>query len=132
MTAIAEVDYNAVLGGNNDSDITDAVRLSSLYRFHTPRTELTRLSQYSWTWQYCSEFGFYQVADLNNPVNIVSTYYTLAEQQDWCNQMLNNTNPRQPNVTAVDKYGGWDMSPSNVFFSNGECESQPSLTVRTF
>jgi len=30
--------------------------------------------------------------------------------------------PREPNVTAVNKYGGWNMSPSNVFFSNGECE----------
>lgn len=73
-------------------------------------------------WQYCSEFGYYQVADPNNPVNIVSTYYTLAEQQAWCDQMFNNANPRQPNVTTVNKYGGWDMSPSNVFFSNGECE----------
>jgi hypothetical protein len=62
-------------------------------------------------------------------VNIETTYYTLAEQQAWCDRLFSNMNPSQPNVTAVNKYGGWDMSPSNVFFSNGECESddQPFL-----
>jgi len=63
-------------------------------------------------------------------VNIESTYYTLGEQQAWCDQVFNNVNPRQPNVTAVNKYGGWNMRPSNVFFSNGECEplmSSPPL-----
>ena len=94
----------------------------SLLWLHISRADSIRLLQYSWMWQYCSEFGYYQVADPNNPVNIVSTYYTLAEQQAWCDQMFNNANPRQPNVTTVNKYGGWDMSPSNVFFSNGECE----------
>lgn len=72
--------------------------------------------------------------DLNNPVNIVPTYYTLAEQQSWCDRMFNNMNPRQPNVTAVNKYGGWNMNPSNVFFSNGECESLVTglVNVRIF
>jgi hypothetical protein len=85
--------------------------------------------QYCWAWQFCSELGYYQVADPNNPVNIVPTYYTLAAQQASCDQMFNNTNPRQPNVTAVDKYGGWNMTPSNVFFSNGECEP-PMISLR--
>jgi len=110
MTAIAEVDYDTVFGGNNDTDITDT---------------------YSWTWQYCSEFGYYQVADPNNPVNIVPTYISLAEQQAWCDQMFNNMNPRQPNVTAVDKYGGWNMSPSNIFFSNGEYDPWRTLSVNS-
>jgi hypothetical protein len=57
-------------------------------------------------------------------VNIVPIYYdTLAAHQAWCDQTFDDTNPRQPNVTAVNKYGGWNMTPSNVFFSNGECES---------
>ena len=50
------------------------------------------------------------------------TYFTLADQQSWCDQTFNDMNPSQPNVTTVDKYGGWNMNPSNVFFSNGECE----------
>ena len=89
---------------------------------HAPRTEPGRFLQYSWTWQYCTEFGFYQIADSNNPLNIESTYYTLTEQQKWCDRTFNGVNPRQPNVTAVNKYGGWNMRPSNVFFTNGECE----------
>ena len=109
------------------SEVMVTTILLMLYAFfpslapHSP-IEPGRFLQYSWTWQYCSEFGYYQVSDPNNPVNIESTYYTLAEQQTWCDQTFSNANPRQPNVTAVNKYGGWDMSPSNVFFSNGECE----------
>ena len=55
-------------------------------------------------------------------MNIVPTYYTIADQQAWCDQTLGGKNPPQPNVTAVNKYGGWNMTPSNVFFSNGQCE----------
>lgn len=55
-------------------------------------------------------------------MNIESTYFSIAEQQEWCDQLFNNQEPSQPNVTAVNKYGGWNMTPSNVFFSNGECE----------
>lgn len=85
----------------------------------------------SWTWQYCSEFGYYQVADPNNPVNIEPTYFTVAEQQQWCDSLFNGEDPRQPNVTALNKYGGWNMTPSNVFFSNGEYDPWRTLSVNS-
>ena len=93
--------------------------------------DLSNSLQLSWTWQYCSQFGFYQVADPNNPVNIESTYNTIAAQQAWCDQTFNNMDPRQPNVTTVDQYGGWNMTPSNVFFSNGQCRSLIGPPSRT-
>jgi len=107
MTAIAEMDKGFLFG---DQDSEDSL---------------------SWTWQFCSQFGFYQVADPNNPVNIESTYFSTAEQQEWCNQLFNNEGPPQPNVTAVNKYGGWNMTPSNVFFSNGEYDPWRTLSVNS-
>ena len=56
-------------------------------------------------------------------MNIETTYYSLAEEQASCDQLFARTNRSQPNITAVNKYGGWNMSPSNIFFSNGECWS---------
>jgi len=85
----------------------------------------------SWEWQYCSQFGYFQVADPDNPVNIVSTYISVADELAWCDQTFNNQNPPQPDVTALNKYGGWNMSPSNVFFSNGEYDPWRTLSVNS-
>lgn len=85
----------------------------------------------SWMWQYCSEFGFFQVADPDNPVNIVTTYYTVAQEQEWCDQSFSDAGFKQPNVTAINKYGGWNMTPSNVFFSNGQYDPWRTLSVNS-
>lgn len=133
MTAIAEVGYYTVFGSDEDDNATDLVCLFLLPPVKYPLNRFILFLQYSWAWQYCSEFGFYQAADPNNPVNIETIYDTLASEQAWCDGVLSNMNPRQPNVTTVNKYGGWNMGPSNVFFSNGECESDDqSLSLTTF
>jgi len=64
-------------------------------------------------------------------VNIEPTYYTIAEQQLLCDQLFNGEETLQPNVTALNKYGGWNMTPSNVFFSNGEYDPWRTLSVNS-
>ena len=56
-------------------------------------------------------------------MNIETTYYSLEWQQALCDKQFAHKNPRQPNVKAINQYGGWHMNPSHVFFSNGECQS---------
>jgi len=108
IVAIAEVDYNAQVPTNIDM-----------------------AAYYSWSWQFCSQFGFYQVADPNNQVSIVTSYLSLQAQQYDCNAMFNGSTyfPPSPNVTALNKYGGWKMSPSNVFLTNGELDPWRTLSV---
>ena len=127
MVAIAEIDKSTLFDNSQDTSDTVCLLLSVI----PSEMDLSNSLQLSWTWQYCSQFGFYQVADPNNPVNIESTYNTIAAQQTWCDQTFNNMDPRQPNVTTVDQYGGWNMSPSNVFFSNGQCRSLIGPPSRT-
>jgi len=108
VVAIGELYYD--LGGNLSS-----VELSDLY---------------SWDWQFCSEFGYYQVADPNNPVSIETTFLQLADRQQQCDTTFNTSYlPNTPNVAALDKYGGWNMNPSNVFFTNGELDPWRTLSV---
>ncbi|EKM50837.1 uncharacterized protein PHACADRAFT_130303 [Phanerochaete carnosa HHB-10118-sp] len=74
----------------------------------------------SWMWQYCSEYGFYQRGDPNNPLSIETSFLSLELFQQECNNTFGSGLPPSPQVEHVNKYGGWDMSPSNVLFTMGE------------
>ncbi|KAL2796420.1 serine carboxypeptidase S28-domain-containing protein [Aspergillus keveii] len=86
----------------------------------------------AWTWQYCSEWGFYQ----SNNVGVgalLSKYQTLEYQQFQCNRLFPNALssgilPQEPQVTALNaEYGGWTVRPSNVFWSSGEFDPWRTL-----
>lgn len=98
LTAIAQVDYDDIPGSPDD-----------------PATDL------SWMRQYCSEYGFYQRGDPSNPLSIETSFQSLELFQAQCNETFPDLNG-PPVVANVLKYGGWDMNPSNVLFTNGECE----------
>ena len=38
--------------------------------------------------------------------------------------------PPRPDTDAILKYGGWDMNPSNVMFTNGEVDPWRSLGIQ--
>ncbi|KAF8798510.1 peptidase S28 [Phlegmacium glaucopus] len=97
LTAISEVDYNAI-----------------------PRSADDPVQDRSWMWQYCSEYGYYQRGDPANPLSIETSFISLDLFQQQCNQAFPDGLPSSPQVNNVNKYGGWDMNPSNVMFSNGE------------
>ncbi len=125
LKGIAEIDYDSI-SGNADDPVTDM----------------------SWMWQYCSEYGqshrrqrisfalkqrlldrlgFYQRGDPENPLSIETSFQSLELFQQECNSTFPEGIPLSPQVQHVDKYGGWNMTPSNVLFTNGECE--PSASV---
>ncbi|OBZ74058.1 Thymus-specific serine protease [Grifola frondosa] len=97
LTAISELNYDEI-PGNADDPVQDR----------------------SWMWQYCSEYGFYQRGDPNNPLSIETSFRSLERFQQECNEAFPNGLPPSPRVSNVNKYGGWNMTPSNVFFTNGE------------
>ncbi|KAJ2971837.1 hypothetical protein NUW54_g12406 [Trametes sanguinea] len=95
--AIQEVNYDAI-PGDPDDPVQDR----------------------SWMWQYCSEYGFYQRGDPNNPLSIETSFRSLELFQEECNAAFPQGLPPSPAVEKVNKYGGWNMTPSNVLFTNGE------------
>ncbi|PPQ80737.1 hypothetical protein CVT25_001857 [Psilocybe cyanescens] len=97
LTAISEIDYDSI-PGNADDPVQDR----------------------SWMWQYCSEYGFYQRGDPNNALSIETSFLSLNLFQEQCNQTFGKGLPASPQVQNVNRYGGWNMNPSNVMFSNGE------------
>ncbi|KAF9035622.1 serine carboxypeptidase S28-domain-containing protein [Panaeolus papilionaceus] len=97
LTAISELDYDSV-PGNADDPVQDL----------------------SWMWQYCSEYGYYHRGDPTNKLSIETSFLSLDLFQQQCNQTFPKGIPPQPRVENVNKYGGWNMTPSNVLFTNGE------------
>ncbi|TFK48520.1 peptidase S28 [Heliocybe sulcata] len=97
LTGLAETDYDAIPGSPDDP-----------------------VQDRSWMWQYCSEYGFYQRGDPNNPLSIETSFRSLEVFQQGCNEAFPAGLPPAPQVENVNKYGGWDMNPSNVFWTNGE------------
>lgn len=118
LVALSEIDYDSIPGGPDD-----------------PVADL------SWMWQYCSEYGaglsslafhkhaliillgFYQRGDPKNSLSIETSFLSLDLFQQQCNEAFPQGLPPTPQVNNVNKYGGWNMQPSNVMFANGECES---------
>ncbi|KAJ7230732.1 peptidase S28 [Mycena pura] len=96
MVALGELDYDSI-PGNADDPVQDM----------------------SWMRQYCSEYGFYQRGDPENLLSIETSFLSLELFQQQCSDTFPDL-PNSPQVGLVNKYGGWNMMPSNVMFTNGE------------
>ncbi|RPA96765.1 peptidase S28 [Choiromyces venosus 120613-1] len=88
----------------------------------------------SWTYQYCSEWGYFQSSN-RGPNPIVSSYNSLKHQQDICYRQFpkglsSGLLPQRPDVDKVNReYGGWNLRPSNVFFSGGEYDPWRTVSL---
>ncbi|CAO2649839.1 Nn.00g011310.m01.CDS01 [Neocucurbitaria sp. VM-36] len=86
----------------------------------------------SWTWQYCTQWGYFQSANLG-PNQLVSKHNSLLHQHDICHRQF-PTAPRSlfPDWPAVDRtnalFGGWTIRPSNTYWSNGEFDPWRTLS----
>lgn len=104
LVGIAEIDYN-----------------------NLPYTD-DPIQDYSWMWQYCSEYGYYQRGNPDNPHTIESRFYSLELFQSGCNEAFPVGLPESPNVNEPNKYGGWYMNPSNIMWSSGEYDPWRALS----
>jgi hypothetical protein len=88
----------------------------------------------SWKYQYCTEWGYWQVGNPGNS-QIVSKFYDLNfyRQQCLCQFQYAGKGPRTiPDTPRADlinqKYGGWNMRPSRTFFTVGEFDPWRTLS----
>ncbi|MCJ1401788.1 hypothetical protein MMC11_005005 [Xylographa trunciseda] len=84
----------------------------------------------AWHWQLCSEFGEFQVSSPHNAHNLVSRFYDVPGTEAHMCQSLLPYAPARPNIAAFLKYGGWDMTPSNVMFTNGGIDPIGTIGVQ--
>ncbi|KAF2002172.1 peptidase S28 [Amniculicola lignicola CBS 123094] len=86
----------------------------------------------AWTWQYCTQWGYLQSANLG-PRQLVSRWNSLDHQKDICHRQFptapRNLLPEWPAVSRTNaKFGGWDIRPSNLYWSGGEFDPWRTLS----
>ncbi|PKY04489.1 serine peptidase, family S28 [Aspergillus campestris IBT 28561] len=88
----------------------------------------------SWSWQYCTEWGFYQSNNAGEHA-LLSRFQTLQYQQEICNRQFPDAVaagvlPATPEADRVNsEFGGWTVRPSNTMFSVGEFDPWRTLSV---
>ncbi|KAL5417670.1 hypothetical protein PMIN04_007629 [Paraphaeosphaeria minitans] len=89
-------------------------------------------SSVSWTWQYCTQWGYFQSANLG-PNQLVSKYNSLQHQHDICHRQFPTARaPLFPDWPRTDRtntvFGGWDLRPSQLYWSGGEFDPWRTLS----
>lgn len=87
----------------------------------------------SWTWQFCTEWGYFQTNNIG-PHSLLSKYQSLEYVQYTCNRQFPDAVaagilPKQPLTEETNKQtGGWTIRPSNVYWSGGEFDPWRTLS----
>ncbi|PSN65097.1 peptidase S28 [Corynespora cassiicola Philippines] len=94
--------------------------------------QFTDAASISWTWQYCTQWGYFQSANLG-PHQIVSKYNSLTHQKDVCHRQFPTAPsyllPDWPQTDRTNEiFGGWDLRPSNTYWSGGEFDPWRTLS----
>jgi hypothetical protein len=90
----------------------------------------------SWAWQYCSQWGYFQTVNTGTS-SLISKLNTLEHQSNLCKRQFPDgiasgflpENP-QSNITN-ERFGGWDIQVSNVYWSGGEYDPWRTLSPLT-
>lgn len=83
----------------------------------------------SWPYQYCTQWGFLQTGSgvPKDQLPIWSRTSDLAYLSIVCNEAFGIYTP--PNVTAINKYGGFDISYPRLAFVDGQADPWRPATV---
>jgi len=90
----------------------------------------------SWTWQYCTEWGFLQATNLG-PHALGSRFNTLQHQLNICYRQFpdglsSGYLPSRPRDREINlNSSGWNMRPSNVFWTGGEFDPWRTLSTQS-
>lgn len=74
----------------------------------------------SWPYQYCTQWGYLQYSRTPSPsiLPIISKRLTLERDTRICKEAFNITTPS--NVTAINQWGGFNISYPRLAFIDGE------------
>lgn len=69
-----------------------------------------------WTYQYCTEFGFYQIPNLSFPLR--SSFIAHDFWPDYCDRIFGTDRPALHNTYTNNHYGGLEITGDNIVFVN--------------
>ncbi|KAL1613368.1 hypothetical protein SLS54_010699 [Diplodia seriata] len=119
-------DNSTTSDGDSSDDSAPVCDLSLL-------TLSTEPDDISWTWQYCTQWGFLHAANVG-PRQLTSAYNDLDYQMSICRAQFpaaaaSGLLPAWPAVEQLNALtGGWQMRPSNTFWTGGEFDPWRTLS----
>ncbi|RCH98512.1 hypothetical protein CU098_000139, partial [Rhizopus stolonifer] len=110
---------SACLGSHNATDVQEQLASS-------PSTA-------AWTWQTCTEYGYFQVAAPKNNPTIVSRKLGIEVFERMCQLFFTKVGiPKKPNTAKVNKkYKGWNAKLDRIVWIDGEYDSWRELSVHS-
>lgn len=69
-----------------------------------------------WTYQYCTEFGFYQIPNMSFALR--SSYIDSSFWPKYCDRIFGTDRPSEHSAETNKHYGGLDISGDNIVFIN--------------
>lgn len=129
--------YSNYLQVTYEDSCTGYDTLSDCFDTHNATNiELQRessLDSVSWVWQFCNEFGYFQVAPPQGQPTIVSRKYDVNAQESLCTKYFKNLKiPALPNVQKInDEHNGWNIDLDRVIWIDGEYDNWRELSVHS-
>jgi serine carboxypeptidase S28 len=86
-----------------------------------------------WGWQYCTEWGFFQSANVG-PHQLISKFNDIFHQQNVCHIQFPDGKesgflPDWPAAKATnERFGGWDIRPSNTYWVGSQFDPWRTLS----
>ncbi|KAJ6257309.1 hypothetical protein Dda_8198 [Drechslerella dactyloides] len=91
------------------------------------------LDSLSWSWQYCTEVGGFQVANTARSTNLLPVFVDMQQQIDYCIStygLSDRVTRNGPDVTHInEKYSGWNIELPNVIWVHGEFDPWRALSI---
>jgi hypothetical protein len=109
------------------SNVTQNEFFTQLNDTFWQQDDIGQQSWRSWYWQVCTEWGYIQTG--NTPPEIqplISRAVDLEYGTYFCRSAFNITNP--PNVTEVNKYGGFDIEYERLAIIGGNADPWKQAT----
>ncbi|OJJ50608.1 hypothetical protein ASPZODRAFT_56250 [Penicilliopsis zonata CBS 506.65] len=97
-------------------------------------TRYTDIDTISWTWQYCSEWGYFQATNGGEHA-LLSSYQSLEYEEEICYRQFpdgvkSGFLPPHPRANELNSQtGGWTIRPSNVYWSGGQFDPWRTLST---
>lgn len=87
----------------------------------------------AWVWQFCNEFGYFQIAPPENQPTIVSRKFDMQAQENLCVQYFKNLDiPSFPDVQKTnDNHKGWGVDLDRIIWIDGEYDNWRELSVHS-
>ncbi|KAL7274978.1 hypothetical protein RUND412_002091 [Rhizina undulata] len=90
------------------------------------------ITKIGWTWQSCTEFGNLHTYNASFTNSFIPMFISVDYAIRQCEFYFGPAVSTGPNIEPIDqKYGGWNMNPTNAFFTTGQYDPWRAVSLNS-